>query len=122
MGKMLHDQIIRALVLATILIGLLGLLFKRNLLLRVLSMDVMGTGIISLFVLYAARHGRRTPTIPDDASDVAYADPVLQAVILTAIVIGFSIMALVLVKAMYLARRFPTLDVEDIEEDWKGDE
>jgi multicomponent Na+:H+ antiporter subunit C len=115
------DYIIRALILATIAIGLLGLLFKRNLLLRILSMDVMGTGIISLFVLSAARHGRRTPTVAENVPG-PYADPVLQAVILTAIVIGFSIVALVLVKAMYLAKRFPTLDVEDIEEEWKEDE
>lgn len=115
------DQIMRALVLATILIGLLGLLFKRNLLLRILSMDVMSTGIISLFVLTAVRNGRRTPTVVEDASG-PYADPVLQAVILTAIVIGFSIVALALVKAMFLAKRFPTLDVEDIEESWKEDE
>ena len=111
----------RALVLATILIGLLGLMFKKKLLLRILSMDVMGTGIISLFVLSAARHGRRTPTVGEEAAE-SYADPVLQAVILTAIVIGFSVVALALVKAMYLARRFPTLEVEEIERDWKEDE
>lgn len=117
---MLQYQIMKVLILVTIMIGLLGLLFKRNLLLRVLSMDVMGTGVISLFVLYAARHGKRTPTVVEDGAG-SYADPVLQAVILTAIVIGFSIVALVLVKAMYLAKRFPTLDVEEIENDWKGD-
>lgn len=118
---MLEDYITRALVLMTILIGLFGLLFKRSLLLRILSMDVMGTGIISLFVLYAARAGRRTPTVSEDAAG-PYADPVLQGVILTAIVIGFSIMALVLVNAMLLARRFPTLEVEDIEDGWKEEE
>jgi multicomponent Na+:H+ antiporter subunit C len=108
-------------VLLTIMTGLLGLLFKRNLLLRILSMDVMGTGIISLFVFYAARHGKRTPTLIDDGEQ-AYADPVLQAVILTAIVIGFSIIALVLVKAMYLAKRFPTLELDEIENEWEPGE
>ena len=113
-------QIMRVLILATIMIGLLGLLFKRNLLLRILSMDVMGTGIVSLFVLSAARHGKRTPTMVEEGD--AYADPVLQAVILTAIVIGFSIVALMLVKSIYVARRFPTLDIDEIENDWEGDE
>jgi len=108
-------------VLLTIMTGLLGLLFKRNLLLRILSMDVMGTGIISLFVFYAARHGKRTPTLLD-GGEQAYADPVLQAVILTAIVIGFSIIALVLVKAMYLAKRFPTLELDEIENEWEPGE
>ena len=114
----MHDQILKALILATILIGLFGLLFKRNLLLRILSMDVMGTGIVSLFVLYAAFHGKKTPTVVEGASE-AYADPVLQAVILTAIVIGFSVVALVLVAAMHIAKRFPKLDVDEIERRWK---
>lgn len=107
-------QIMKALILTTILIGLLGVLFKRNLLLRILAMDVMGTGIISLFVLSAARRGLRTPTLIPSASS-PYADPVPQAVILTAIVIGFSVLALLLVCAMFLAKRFPTLDSEEIE-------
>jgi multicomponent Na+:H+ antiporter subunit C len=107
-------MLLKALILATILIGLLGLLFKRNLLLRILAMDVMGTGIISLFVLSAARRGQHTPTLVE-AGKPAYADPVPQAVILTAIVIGFSIVALVLVKAVSLSQRYPTLDVEEIE-------
>lgn len=106
--------LMKAMVLATIMIGLLGLLLKRNLLLRVLAMDVMGTGIISFFVLSAARDGQRTPTVEEGAA-LAYADPVPQAVILTAIVIGFSIVALVLVKAMALAKEYPTLDVKEIE-------
>jgi multicomponent Na+:H+ antiporter subunit C len=117
---MLQDQIMRALILATILIGLLGLLLKRNLILRILSMDVMGTGVVSLFVLYATRHGKRTPTVTAEEAG-PYADPVLQAVILTAIVIGFSIVALVLVQAMYIAKRYPTLEVDEIEERWKED-
>jgi len=107
-------QLMKGMVLATILIGLLGLLFKRNLLLRILAMDIMGTGIIALFVLFSARFGQRTPTVGEEIAP-AYADPVPQAVILTAIVIGFSIMALVLVKAMALAKHYPTLDVKEIE-------
>lgn len=111
---MIHGEIIKTMILVTILIGLLGLLFKRSLLLRILSMDVMSTGIVSLFVFYAAHYGSRTPTV-GDADPASYADPVLQAVILTAIVIGFSIVALVLVSAMHIAKRYPTLDVDEIE-------
>lgn len=105
---------IKILILSTILIGLLGVLLKRNLLLKILAMDVMGTGIISLFVLAASRTGNRTPTAIPNPPD-AYADPVPQAVILTAIVIGFSILSLLLVCATSLAKRYPTLDSRDIE-------
>ncbi|MDE5082228.1 MAG: cation:proton antiporter subunit C, partial [Trichodesmium sp. St18_bin1] len=45
-----------------------------------------------------------------------YSDPVPQAVILTAIVIGFSIQALMLVGVMKLAKDNPTLETKAIEE------
>ncbi|MGB7563374.1 MAG: NADH-quinone oxidoreductase subunit K [Prochlorococcaceae cyanobacterium] len=105
---------LEALVLLTVLIGLVGLLLRRNLLLKVLAMDVMGTGVISLFVLIAARGGLRTPILssetPAAASDLPWADPIPQAVILTGIVIGLSVQALLLVATTRLARLDPRLD------------
>ncbi len=104
----------KILIFLTILIGLLGVLLKRSLLLKIMAMDVMSTGVISYFVVAAARKGTLTPTIIS-LPPGSYADPVPQAVILTAIVIGFSILALLLVCAMAIARRFPTLDTNEIE-------
>ena len=104
----------KILIFLTILLGLLGVLLKRNLLLKIMAMDVMSTGVISYFVVVAARKGTLTPTIVQSPL-ASYADPVPQAVILTAIVIGFSILALLLVCAMAISRRFPTLDIDEIE-------
>lgn len=74
----------------------------------------MSTGVIAYYVLIASRTGLFTPIV-SDAKNVAYADPVPQAVILTAIVIGFSIQALMLVGVMKLARDNPTLESNEIE-------
>jgi multicomponent Na+:H+ antiporter subunit C len=101
-------------VLVTILLGFLGLLYKRNLIMKVIAMDVMSTGVIAYYVVTAARGGVFTPILLPDRP-VAYADPVPQAVILTAIVIGLSIQALMLVGVMKLSRSHPTLEVRDIE-------
>lgn len=81
---------------------------------KIISMDVMSTGVIAYYVLVASRGGLFTPII-DPAKNVDYADPVPQAVILTAIVIGFSIQALMLVGVMKLARDNPTLESDEIE-------
>ena len=81
---------------------------------KIISMDVMSTGVIGYYVLIAARGGLFTP-IASDADPVSYADPVPQAVILTAIVIGFSIQALMLVGVMKLSRDNPTLETHEIE-------
>lgn len=75
----------------------------------------MSTGVVAYYVLIAARKGVLTPILMENKQGLAYADPVPQAVILTAIVIGFSIQALMLVGAMKLAVDNPTLDVEEIE-------
>lgn len=83
---------------------------------KIIAMDVMSTGVIAYYVLIASRHGFLTPIAATTTSTpLAYADPVPQAVILTAIVIGFSIQALMLVSVMKLARDNPTLESSEIE-------
>ena len=109
------------LVLLAVLAGLVALLRHRNLFLKVLAMDVTSTAVISLFVLIAARDGLITPILQghspvvDPRAAAAYADPIPQAVILTAIVIGFSVQALLLLATTLLAGRDPTLDVAELD-------
>lgn len=106
---------LEACVLATMLCGFFGIIFKKNLVMKIISMDIMSTGVIAYYVLIASQDGLFTPIV-SGAEPVAYADPVPQAVILTAIVIGFSIQALMLVGVMKLAKNNPTLDTDAIEE------
>jgi multicomponent Na+:H+ antiporter subunit C len=105
---------LEAFVLATVFCGFFGIIFKKNLVMKIVCMDVMSTGVIAYYVVVASREGLLTPII-SKAKNVAYADPVPQAVILTAIVIGFSIQALMLVSVMKLARDNPTLESNEIE-------
>lgn len=134
--------ILEAFILATVFCGFLGIVLKKNLMMKIISMDVMSTGIIGFYVFVAAQSGLFTPIANADGvvvvgvdaaagaasgadaaltaaeaatGVVAYADPVPQAVILTAIVIGFSIQALMLVGVMKLARDNPTLECNEIE-------
>jgi len=106
---------LEALTFTTILCGFFGILLKRNLVMKIISMAVMSTGVIAYYVLVASRGGLFTPIV-SDKTQVPYADPVPQAVILTAIVIGFSIQALMLVGVMKLAWDNPTLESNEIEE------
>lgn len=106
-------MMLEAFVLLTILCGFFGIIFKENLIMKTISMDIMSTGVISYYVLIASRQGLFTPILSEE--EVSYADPVPQAVILTAIVIGFSIQALMLVTVMKLAKNNPTLETKEIE-------
>ncbi len=106
---------LEACILATLLCGFFGIIFKKNMVMKIISMDIMSTGVIAYYVLIASRNGLFTPIVAN-TKNVAYADPVPQAVILTAIVIGFSIQALMLVGVMKLAKDNPTLETSAIEE------
>lgn len=106
--------ILEGFILATILCGFLGIMLKRNLVMKIMGMDVMSSGVIAYYVSIASRKGFLTPILTAK-DNVDYADPVPQAVILTAIVIGFSIQALMLVGVMKLAVDNPTLETDEIE-------
>lgn len=110
----LSGSVLEACALATILLGFFGIILKKNLVMKIVSMDVMSTGVIAYYIVIAARGGLFTPIVTEGASRT-YADPVPQAVILTAIVIGFSIQALMLVGVMKLSRNNPTLESKEIE-------
>ena len=107
---------LEAFVFATIFCGFFGIILKKNLVMKIISMDVMSTGVIAYYVLVASRDGSFLFTpIVSDVQKGAYADPVPQAVILTGIVIGFSIQCVMLVGVMKLARDNPTLETNEIE-------
>jgi multicomponent Na+:H+ antiporter subunit C len=108
------EYLLEAFALAAILCGFFGILLKKNLIMKIISMDVMSTGVIAYYVTIASRIGLFTPILSENPKG-DYADPVPQAVILTAIVIGFSIQALMLVGVMKLARNNPTLETSEIE-------
>jgi multicomponent Na+:H+ antiporter subunit C len=105
---------LEAFVLAAILCGFFGIILKKNLVMKIVAMDVMSTGVIAYYVIIAAREGLFTPII-SNTENIVYADPVPQSIILTAIVIGFSIQALMLVGVMKLSKDNPTLETSEIE-------
>ncbi len=106
---------LEACIFSTVLCGFFGIVSKKNLVMKIISMDIMSTGVIACYVLVASRDGVFTPIVATDKI-VNYSDPVPQAVILTAIVISFSIQALMLVGVMKLAKDNPTLETKAIEE------
>ena len=103
-------SVLEACTFATVLCGFFGIILKKNLMMKIVSMDVMSTGVITYYVLVASLGGLYSPIV-SNTEQVNYADPVPQA----AIVIGFSIQALMLVAAMKLARDNPTLESNEIE-------
>ncbi len=95
-------------------IGCFGLLTSKSILRSLFALDVIDTATISIFVLIAARNGTQTPIISENLYS-NYADPYPQAIILTAIVIGFATQALLCAIALRLGRVSPMLRYRDLE-------
>lgn len=98
-----------------ILIGLYGALSKRNILRMIVAFSVANTGVNLVLVAVGYMKGRTAPilneAVPAAESVARIIDPVPQALVLTAIVIGLGVTALMLAYAYKLYQTRGTLDI-----------
>jgi len=103
-----------------ILIGFYGALTRRNLLRMIVAFTVADTGVNLVIVAVGYMDGRTAPIL--DASLKAgeaaarMVDPVPQALVLTAIVIGVGVTALMLAFALKLYQKRRSLDIAQFTE------
>ncbi len=103
--------------LSLILIGLYGVLVKKNLIKIVLSLSLINAGIHILLIAIGYIDGRTAPIFSTpELRPEQMVDPVPQALVLTAIVIGLAITALALTIVIRLYDHHKTLDVSKIRE------
>jgi len=92
--------------------GLYGLLAKRHLLKILISIGVMEVSVYLLLIALATSPGETAPILSDGLRDFAgMADPIPQALTLTAIVIGMAVLALGVSLAIQYHRLTGTADV-----------
>jgi len=97
-----------------VLIGIYGLLTKRNLIKMIMSLYVMNTGVILLFVSIGYVRGGQAAIFEN--SKALMVDPLPQAVMLTGIVIGLGITALGLALAIKIYDEYRTLNTKKLME------
>ncbi len=103
--------------LLLILIGIFGILTQKNLLKIVIGFSLFDTGIHLVMVSIAYVRGRTAPII-DETVDINDAvnqivDPLPQALVLTAIVIGLGVTSLMLAYILKLNKENKSLDIGD---------
>jgi multicomponent Na+:H+ antiporter subunit C len=106
--------------LGLILIGLWGMLTQRNLIRIIIGFSLMDTGIHMVMVSIGYVTGGTAPII-NDAVPIAEAasrvvDPVPSALVLTAIVIGLGVTAVMLSFAVRLYKTRKTLMIDECTE------
>lgn len=100
---------------ALILIGLYGALTRTNLMHMIVAFTVADSGVNLVIVSIGYMHGRTAPildaNVPPAEALQRIIDPVPQALVLTAIVIGLGVTALMLAYAYRLYRARKSLDI-----------
>lgn len=100
-----------------IIIGLFTMLVKHNLIKVIIGLSLLETGV-NLFLISIGYISKGTAPIFSNSSIEIQrmVDPVPQALVLTAIVIGVAVLALALSLAIRLYQHYGTLDLRQIKE------
>ena len=89
-------------------LGLYGAMSQRGIVKTIMSVGIMDIGAITFFMMANHQAGARSPIAPNPVEHMA--DPVPQALMITAIVIGVSVIAMCLAMYMRVAYRYGTAD------------
>ena len=94
-------------------IGFCMLLFDRNLLKKVIGLDIMDSGTFLLLADRGYITGRTVPIVSDGVTDMAnYINPIPAGLVLTGIVVSVSVSALMLSLTIRIYKKYHTLDMD----------
>lgn len=103
------------LCLVLIAIGLYGVVVKKNVVKIVISLVVLEHGVNLFLILVGYRNNGKAPIQSDGMPVTLFAeqavDPLPQALVLTAIVIGLGVLALMVAICVRLYDRYGTFDI-----------
>jgi len=107
-------MIVYLLCFVLFLVGLYGVITRRNLIKIAISLSIMEFSTFLLFALVGYVDGGVAPIV-DPANPVrTYVDPLPQALVLTAIVIGLATTAMLMAVIIRLYRKYGTFDIREI--------
>jgi multisubunit Na+/H+ antiporter MnhC subunit len=87
---------------------------KKNLLKIVIGVAIIEYAINLFIVVFGYRLEGHAPIVKEGAVDWIYVDPLPQALVLTAIVIGLATLALLISICVRLYEKYGTLDITEI--------
>ncbi len=99
-------------VVILLAIGLYGMLGKRNLLKKLIGMNIFQTAIFLFFIEGATKLGGSVPVIDETLGMEAakYVNPLPHVLILTGIVVAISLTGVALAFLLVIYRTYKTLD------------
>lgn len=96
-------------------VGFTMLLLHRNLIKKIMGMNIMDTAVYLFLASRGYISGRMVPIVTDGIKDAsAYINPVPSGLVLTGIVVSVSTTALMLALTIRLYERYGSLDLDEI--------
>ena len=102
---------------ALIIIGLWAVISRRNIMRIIIGFTIFDTGINTFIVTLGYVKGGTAPIMNKAVKGITnFVDPIPQALVLTSIVIGLGVTALMLVYAVKLYSKKKTLEINKFED------
>ena len=96
-------------------IGFSNLLLQKNLIKKIIGLNIMDTAIYLFLAEKGYISGRLPPIVVNGIQDVEhYINPIPSGLVLTGIVVSVSVSALMLSLTIRLYKRYHTLDLDEI--------
>lgn len=96
-------------------IGFSNLLLQKNLIKKIIGLNIMDTATYLFLALKGYIEGRKAPVAVDSVQRAeAYVNPIPSGLVLTGIVVSVSVTALLLSLTIRLYRRYHSLDLDEI--------
>jgi multicomponent Na+:H+ antiporter subunit C len=95
-------------------IGVYCVLVKRNMIKIIIGMSIIDYSLYMFLVLIGYRWQGRSPIYDKTQEVTNMVDPIPQALVLTAIVIGLAVLALMIAIAIRLYEKYGTFDITEI--------
>lgn len=122
MVEILHDYYAYWAIILLLVIGLYGMLVKRNLMKKVIGMIIFQNAVILFFVTAAFKWGATVPVVDPGiptADPSNYLNPLPHTLMLTAIVVGVAITGVAFAMLIVIYRDFGTLEEPELLERMK---
>ena len=96
-------------------IGFANLLFQKNLIKKIIGLNVMDTAVYLFLAEKGYISGRIAPIVVDGVQEVKmYINPIPSGLVLTGIVVSVSVTALMLSLTVRLYKKYHTMDLDEI--------
>ena len=113
--EVLLDHYVEAVSILLFVIGFNLLLFDKNLIKKIMGLNIMDTGVYLFLASMGYIEGRLAPVFNGTSTNPAdYVNPIPAGLVLTGIVVSVSVTAISLALTVRLYKKYHTLNLDEV--------